>query len=143
MTVITYDAVTDIISALTTDWGAAPTPTVAREWDTRSVGLDPDTGERIIVKALPEMIKPFQLHGDNYWHEVPIKIDIRTYSTIVRHNTVVQEASRIIKNILRRSAQGFVDVIIIGSEEESYKVRNMFRHIITLKYRTNKAFTFT
>ena len=148
MSVITIDAVLDLKCAFDSDWdatclgGAKPSTDII--WDKKVVGFDSDTTERIIIQPLGEPVKPFALHGDAYWHDLMIKIDIRTYKTggINRHNEVIKEVDRIIKNIIRRNTQGFLQVIIGKHETRNADYRNMYRHLIDIKYQDVSNHTF-
>jgi|GEM_PF-4520605 hypothetical protein len=147
---ITYDAILDLQTALSCDWGDACTPcvgtapTVDLVWDKKVVGFDGDVSERIIITPLNETIDPFDLFGKAHWHELAVKIDVRTYQSggITRQNIVVKEVSRILKNIIRRNVQGFLQVIITKSETRNQDYRNMFRHLIDLKYQDAQTHTF-
>lgn len=143
---ITYDAILDLQTALTCDWNTCTSgtaPTVDLVWDKKVVGFDSDTTERVIITALGEPIKPFALHGDAYWHDLAIKVDIRTYQSggITRQNVVVKEVERIIKNIIRRAA--FLQVVIGKGETRNQDYRNMYRHLIDLTYQDVSNHTFT
>jgi len=147
MTVITYDAIEDLKNAIINDWNkgslnAGQKPRVREIWEAKVVGFSNDRREDILLTPLPESIRPFALFGKHYWHEVPINIDIRTYASIARHNTVVKEVARIIKNIIRRSTQGFTDIIIESSTSNNADYRNMFRHTIKLRYRSSQGHDF-
>ena len=151
MTIITYDAIDDLKSALCAQWNATSAggakPSIDIVWDKKVVGFDGDSSgnqERIIIEPLSEPIKPFALHGDAYWHDLLIKIDIRSYKDggTTRMNAIVKETSRIIHNIIRRDAQGFLQVVIAKSETRNQDYRNMYRHMIDLKYSAVKSHTF-
>lgn len=142
---ITYDAVLNLQTELTCGWCctcAGTAPSVCLIWEEKAVGIGNIKQEFIFIEPINESIRPFQLHGDTWWHEVIIKVDIRTWTTLARHNTVVKETSRIIKNIIRNADDNFIDVIITGSESKTPEYRNIFRHIITLKYRSSESHTF-
>jgi len=140
---ITYDAILNLQTEICSDWGEAPKPKIQLVWEEKAVGIGGTKKEYIFIEPITENIKPFQLHGDTWWHEVVIKIDIRTWSNLTRHNVVVKEVARIVKNIIRNSDDNFVDVIITGSESISPEYRNIFRHVITLKYRSAESHVFT
>ena len=148
MTIITYDAICDLKSAICTQWNATcaggTKPAIDLVWDKKVVGFDGDSTERVIIEPLSEPIKPFALHGDAYWHDLLIKIDIRSYKNggISRQNQIVKEVTRIIQNIIRRSAQGFLQVTWNKSETRNQDYRNMYRHIIDLKYSDVNTHTF-
>ncbi len=139
MTIITYDAIEDLKCALCTQWDATclggKKPEIDIVWDKKLVGFDGEV-ERIILEPLAEPIKVFALHGDAYWHELMIKVDIRSYKTggTTRQNEIVKETTRIIQNIIRRTGTGFLQVIIKKSETRNQDYRNMYRHIIDLLY---------
>lgn len=148
MTVITYDAIDDLKCALCTQWNATciggTKPKIDIVWDKKVVGFDSDNTERIIISPMPEAIKVFALHGDAYWHDLLIKLDIRSYKSggTTRQNAIVKEVTRIIQNILRRDGQGFLQVIIAKSETKNQDYRNMYRHMIDLKYNDVNNHTF-
>jgi len=99
-----------------------------------------------LVQPLKEQIESFQLHGDSWKHELPVKVDIRTYKTLVIQNTVVKEVGRILKNILRRATATpvpFIDAHLRGGESYDADYRNMFRYVFTIVYRDITPFTFT
>jgi hypothetical protein len=148
MTIITYDAIDDLKTALCTQWDATcvggTKPTIDFVWDKKVVGFDGDSTERIMIEPLSEPIKPFDLYGTAYWHDLLIKIDIRSYKSggITRQNQIVKEVSRIIKNIIRRSSAGLLQVSINKSETRNQDYRNMYRHLIDLKYSDVESHTF-
>lgn len=142
---ITYDSVLNLQTELTCGWCticAGTAPSVCLIWEEKAVGIGNIKQEFIFIEPINESMKPFQLHGDTWWHEVIIKVDIRTWTTLARHNTVVKETSRIIKNIIRNADDNFINVIITGSESKVPEYRNIFRHIITLKYTSSESHTF-
>lgn len=139
---ITYDSIINLQSELCSAWTEAPKPKIQFIWEEKAVGIGGTKKEYIFITPINETIKAFQLHGDVWWHEVIIKVDIRTWSNLTRHNTVVKEVARIIKNIIRNSDDNFVDVLIMGSESKTPEYRNIFRHVITLRYRSGESHTF-
>jgi len=147
MTVITYDVVADLKQEFSDGWNSskvcsAPKPDIQIVWDIKSVGFGGGTRPRLYITPMPETIRPFQLHGDAHWHELVLKIDLRSYKGIEMHNNMVKTVSNILKNIIRRGAEGFLDVIIMGSEDMSAEMRNKFRTVLTVKYRDVESFTF-
>ncbi len=140
---IIYDAVEDIRCVIDTQWKEAREPRIELVWDIKAVGFGSSRQEVIYITPLTESIKPFDLFGKAYWQELPIKLDVRTYTNIKRHKEVVKELHRIIKNIIRRSTQGFLQVELKSSEPVNTEIRNMFRQVITLHYISVETFTFT
>jgi len=143
---ITYDVATDIKTRLTCDWSAGTVPQIDFMWDEKSTGFVGSKREVILIQALKEQIDVFQLQGGAWKHQLPVKVDVRTYTTLVRHNTVVKETGRILKNILRRagaSPVAFIQAYLRGYEDLSYDYRNLFRGVFTVVYLDVTAFTFT
>jgi len=142
---ITYDVVADLETEITGQWCEGTTPRVDVIWCAKSVGLAGSKQETILIQPLKESIVSFQLHGDSWKHEIPVKIDIRTYTTIARQNAVVKETGRILKNILRRASASipFIDAHLRGGESMDEKYRNFFRYVFTIVYRDVTPFTFT
>jgi len=147
MTVITYDVVNDLKSVMATDWNknkinSAPKPDIQIIWDVKSAGFGGGTRARVYITPMPESIRPFQLHGDAHWHELVLKVDVRSYKGLENHNNIIKTVSNTLKNIIRRGTEGFLDVIIIGSEDMSSEMRNKYRTVLTVKYRDVNSFTF-
>ena len=140
---IIYDAVDDIICAIKTQWKGGATLRIEPVWEVKAVGFGSSRQEVMYVTPMTENIKPFDLFGKAYWQELPIKLDVRTYRNIKRHKEVVKELHRIIKNIIRRDADGFLQVVLKSSEPVNTEIRNMFRQVITLHYISVETFTFT
>jgi len=80
-----------------------------------------------------ESIKYFSLGGTNHLHGVDLTLDIRSYQSLDRHSELVSEVARIIKDQITRT--GSVDLRIMGTEPLSRLYRNMFRHMIRIRYR--------
>lgn len=143
---ILYDVVADLKLRIVCDWTAGSVPRVDFIWDEKSVGLAGSKQEIVLIQPLKEVITAFQLRGDVWRHDVPVKVDIRTYTTLARHNTVVKEVGRILKNILRRagaSPVAFIQAYLRGYESIDEKYRNMFRGVFTIMYLDVTGFTFT
>ncbi len=144
--IVLYDAILSLQTELKCGWHTdTGGNTVKAElvWEEKAVGIGNVKNERIFITPIRENITPFALHGDTYWHEIIMKVDIRTWTTLTRHNIVVKEIGRIIKNIIRNADDLFTDVIIMGNETLTPDYRNMFRHVITLKYRSAENHSFT
>ncbi len=145
---ILYDVVADLKTRIVTDWGmcAGTVPKVDFIWDEKATGFVGSTREIILIQPLKEVITAFQLHGDVWRHDIPVKIDIRTYTTLARQNAVVKEVGRILKNILRRAGASpvpFIQAYLRGYESIDEKYRNMFRGVFTIMYLDVTGFTFT
>ena len=133
MTITTYDAVDDIIDLVRTKWSSLRPPHITKVWEKRTVGFIDDRSDEIIVSPKGENIQYFGLGGSSFWHEQIMELDIRTYQDSKRHNKVVKEVVRIIKdNIVGTS---YTDLRVIASFSRNFKFRNMYSYIITVSYR--------
>ena len=138
MAIATYSVIDDIIDMLKTKWNtskAGTLPRIERIWDEKTIGFG-DMGIKkgiILIEPMNESIKYFSLGGKNHLHGIDITLDIRSYQSLDRHSELVSEVARIIKSQIVRS--GSVDIRITGTEPLSRLYRNMFRHMIRIKYR--------
>ena len=133
MTITTYDAVDDIISLIKSKWSNLRQPTISKIWDKRTVGFIDDRSDQVILSPKGEDISYFGLGGSAFWHDQMIEMEIRTYQDIKRHNSVVKEIVKIIKdNIV---GDNYTDLRIIGSFSKNYQYRNMFSYVVTISYR--------
>jgi hypothetical protein len=133
MTITTYDAVDDIISLIKTKWSNLRPPHITKVWEKRTVGFIDDRSDEIIVAPKGENIEYFGLGGSSFWHEQIIELDIRTYQDIDRHNNVVKEIVKIIKNNITGTT--YTDLRVTGSYSRNFQYRNMFSYVLTLSYR--------
>jgi len=145
---ITYDVVADLKTRLTCDWNMCivAVPRIDFFWDAKATGFLGSVQSTILIQPLKESINTFALHGDAYIHELPVKIDVRTFTTLVTHNSTVKETGRILKNIIRRAGAvpvAFLDAILRGYEADDADYRNLFRGAFTIVYRDVTPFTFT
>jgi len=133
MTITTYDAVNDIIDLIRTKWSSLRPPHITKVWEKRTVGFIDDRSDEIIVSPKGENIEYFGLGGSAFWHEQIIELDIRTYQNIDRHNKVVKEIVKIIKeNIVGTT---YTDLRVVGSYSRNFQYRNMFSYVVTISYR--------
>jgi len=133
MTITTYDAVDDIISLIKTKWSNLRPPRISKVWEKRTVGFIDDRSDEIILSPKGENIEYFGLGGTAFWHEQIMEMEIRTYQDIDRHNNVVKEIVKIIKeNIVGTT---YTDLRVIGSYSRNFQFRNMFSYVVTISYR--------
>ena len=133
-----YIALDDLKSVIEDKWNtgsadAGYVPRVIPIWEEKTLGFGNSRGATILLKPEGEDISYFNLYGTNHLHAVTIELDIRTYLNIENHEDTVNEIKRIIKDQIRRS--DFVDLRLTASESLSHLYRNMYRHIITIRYR--------
>lgn len=133
MAITTYDAVDDIISLIKTKWSNLRPPTISKIWDKRTVGFIDDRSDQVILSPKGEDINYFGLGGSAFWHDQMIEMEIRTYQDIDRHNSVVKEIVKIIKDNITGST--YTDLRVIGSFSKNYQYRNMFSYVVTISYR--------
>ena len=133
MAIITYDAVDDIISLIKSKWSNLRPPTISKVWDKRTVGFIDDRSDQVILSPKGEDINYFGLGGSAFWHDQMIEMEIRTYQDIDRHNSVVKEIVKIIKDNITGTT--YTDLRVIGSFSKNYQYRNMFSYVVTISYR--------
>ena len=138
MAIATYSVIDDVIDMLKTKWNTSTggtIPRIERIWDVKTIGFG-DMGIKkgiILIEPMNESIKYFSLGGTNHLHGVDLTLDIRSYQSLDRHSELVSEVARIIKDQITRT--GSVDLRIMGTEPLSRLYRNMFRHMIRIRYR--------
>ena len=133
MTITTYDAVDDIIELVRTKWSNLRPPHITKIWEKRTVGFIDDRSDEIIVAPKGENIEYFGLGGSAFWHELIVEMDIRTYQDIKRHDKVVKEVVKIIKENITGTT--YTDLRLVGSYSRNFQYRNMFSYVITISYR--------
>ena len=60
-------------------------------------------------------------------------MEIRTYQDIDRHNSVVKEIVKIIKDNITGTT--YTDLRVIASFSKNYAYRNMYSYVVTISYR--------
>ena len=138
MAIATYDVIDDVISMLKTKWNTSTggeIPRIERIWDEKTIGFgDMEISKGIIlIEAMDEDVKYFSLYGADHMHTITLTLDVRSYQTLDRHEVIMKELARIIKDQIRRTS--FVDLRIVGTVPLSRLYRNMFRHMIRVTYR--------
>ena len=133
MAITTYDAVDDIISLIKSKWSNLRPPTISKVWDKRTVGFIDDRSDQVILSPKGEEIQYFGLGGSAFWHNQIIEMEIRTYQDIDRHNSVVKEIVKIIKDNITGTT--YTDLRVIASFSKNYAYRNMYSYVVTISYR--------
>jgi hypothetical protein len=132
-----YDSLNDMQTLLKADWGttdgAGSFPEIEIIWERKVVGLGNYTQDTILLSPKRENIEYFGLYGSDFLHHVDIQIEIWSYMNQNRLENLTHEVTKIIKNNIRRAS--FVDLIITGSISASDSYRNIWKHILTAKYR--------
>ena len=138
MGIAIYDTIDDVISMIKTKWNTGSggvIPRIERIWDEKTIGFgDQEISKGIIlIEAMDEDVKYFSLYGADHMHTIDLTLDVRSYQNLDRHNVIMKELARIIKDQIRRD--GFVDLRIVGTIPLSRLYRNMFRHMIRVTFR--------
>jgi len=132
-----YDSLNDMQDLLKSKWGttdkAGSFPEIEIIWDRKVVGLANYTQDTILLSPKRENVEYFGLYGSDFLHHVDIQIEIWTYMNQDRLDNLTKEVSKIIKDNIRRT--NFVDLIITGSISASDAFRNIWKHVLTAKYR--------
>jgi len=138
MAIATYDVLDDVISMLKTKWNTSTggeIPRIERIWDEKTIGFGDMSIKKgiILIEPMNEDVQYFSLGGTNHLHGIDLTLDVRSYQSLNRHSELVSEVARIIKDQIVRT--GSVDIRITGTEPLSRLYRNMFRHMIRIRYR--------
>jgi len=138
MAIATYSSIDDMIDLIKTKWNTSTggvIPRIERIWDEKTIGLgDMEISKGIIlIEAMDEDVKYFSLYGADHMHTIDLTLDVRSYQNLDRHNVIMKELARIIKDQIRRD--GFIDLRIVGTIPLSRLYRNMFRHMIRITFR--------
>ena len=132
-----YDALEDMQAMLKDDWGITDTagdvPNIDVVWERKVVGLADYTRDTILLTPKRENIDYFGLYGSDFLHHVDIQIDLWSYMNQDRLNNLVKETAKIIKDNIRRA--NFVDLLLTGSISASDSYRNIWKHVLTARYR--------
>jgi hypothetical protein len=133
-----YDAIDDVIDMIKSKWNTSTSgsiPRISRIWDEKVIGfgdIEIQSGY-ILIEAMDEDVKYFSLYGADHMHTITLTLDVRSYQNLDRHEVIMKELARVIKDQIRRT--GFVDLRIVGTVPLSRLYRNMFRHMIRITYR--------
>lgn len=132
-----YDSLEDMRTLLKDKWGVTSivgdTPEIKVIWERKVVGFADYTRDTILLQPKRENIEYFGLYGSDFLHHVDIQIEIWTYMNQTRLNNMVKEVTKIIKDNIRRD--NFVDLMLTASVSSSETYRNIWKHILTAKYR--------
>ena len=138
MGIAIYDTIDDVLSMIKTKWNTSTggvIPRIERIWDEKTIGFgDQEISKGIIlIEAMDESVKYFSLYGADHMHTIDLTLDVRSYQNLDRHNVIMKELTRIIKDQIRRV--GFIDLRIAGTIPLSRLYRNMFRHMVRITFR--------
>ena len=132
-----YDSLEDMRTLLKDKWGTTDlsndTPDIQVVWERKVVGFADYARDTILLQPKTEKIDYFGLYGSDFLHHVEIQIDIWSYMNQDRLNNLVKETAKIIKDNIRRA--NFVDLLLTGSISSSDSYRNIWKHVLTARYR--------
>ena len=129
-----YSAADDLISLLTNEWQLSQNIKINKIYDQKTVGFGEDMFDSILIYPKNENIQYWGLYGVDYFHEIDIEMEVRSYQGYEHHNDLVNEVQRIIKTNIRRT--GYVDLRIMTSVVDTEPLRNLYRHKYTIRYRS-------
>jgi len=128
-----YASVSDLKSLLLDNWSLSTTPDITFTWEEKSTGFMDDRRDFVLLTPTNEEPTYFGLYGQDFLHQIYVKMDIHTYQNLEHHENIVNEVVRIIKANIRRT--DFVDLVLTQSSQENDMFRNMFRHSFIARYR--------
>lgn len=121
-------AVEDIKSLLHTNWKVEPEPEIEKEWEERR--LDTANKDYVLLTYDVELILSFGLHADDWRHDVPMSIDIRTGKNETRLKEIGDEVARIIKTNVRQA--GYALTTIGKAQNLNAEYRKVWRMVIDI-----------
>ena len=133
MGIFTYDAVTIIQDLITNKWKDIRPPRISAIWDKRSVGFMDDRRDFILISPENEDPQYFGLYGQDFLHQISVRIEIHSFQNLEHHENLVNEIFRIVKENIRRT--DFIDLLLDSSSHENDMYRNIYRHVINVRYR--------
>ena len=128
-----YTALNDMVSMLKTEWTDGQTPDIKALWEEKSAGFIDDRRDLILVYPKNEAVEYFGLYGSDFLHLIDITIEVRSYQNQEKMDNVNKEILRIIKENIRRT--GFIDLMVRSTISQNDQLRNMFKHVINVRYR--------
>ena len=133
MGIAIYDSLDDIIEVINANWTLGYMPILTKSYDQKAVGFVDARRDVILIYPKKESIEYWGLYGIDHLSEVDLNIEIRTFQNHEHHNNIVKSVATIIKNNIRRT--GFVDLRIMTSISENDGYRNIYKHLLGIKYR--------
>ena len=133
MGIAIYDALDDMIEAINDNWSLGYMPILTKSYDQKAVGFVDARRDLILIYPKKESIEYWGLFGTDHLSTIDLNIEVRTFQNHDYHNKMVKEVATIIKNNIRRT--DFVDLRLMTSISENDGYRNMFKHILGVRYR--------
>lgn len=128
-----YSALDDLVQLIKDETATGYDIQIDKIWQEKSVGFVDDRRDRILIYPKNELVQPFGLYGCDWLHTTDLVIEVRSYGDEAKLANIINDISRVIKTNIRRD--NFIDLMITGSLTENDKMRNMFKHLINVRYR--------
>lgn len=128
-----YSALDDLVQLIKDETATGYDIQIDKIWQEKSVGFVDDRRDRILIYPKNELVQPFGLYGCDWLHTTDLVIEVRSYGDEAKLVNIINDISRVIKTNIRRD--NFIDLMITGSLTENDKMRNMFKHLINVRYR--------
>lgn len=128
-----YQAVEDLKTIIKQNWNktakAGEMPLLVSEWQEKT--LNYQNKDYILVKYDVEIINAFGLHADDWRHDVPITLDLRTAKSDKRLVVILNEVIRILKTNVRTA--GYMIMLPKSTKNMFEEYRNIWRNIVDLE----------
>jgi hypothetical protein len=133
MGIALYDSLDDIIEVINDNWSLGYMPILTKSYEQKAVGFVDARRDIILIYPKKENIQYWGLFGTDHLSEVDLNIEVRTFQNHDHHNNIVKEVAKIVKDNIRRT--NFVDLRIMTSISENDVYRNMYKHVLGVRYR--------
>ncbi len=133
MGIALYDSLDDIIEVINDNWSLGYMPILTKSYEQKAVGFVDARRDIILIYPKKENIEYWGLYGTDHLSEVDLNIEIRTFQNHDHHNNIVKEVAKIVKDNIRRT--NFVDLRVNSSISENDVYRNMYKHVLGVRYR--------
>ena len=128
-----YAAANDTKTLLNENWSLSPQPDITFVWEEKATGFMDDRRDFILISPENEDPQYFGLYGQDSLHQISVRIEIHSFQNLEHHENLVNEIFRIVKENIRRT--DFIDLLLDSSSHENDMYRNIYRHVINVRYR--------
>ena len=113
-----YAAANDTKTLLNENWSLSPQPDITFVWEEKATGFMDDRRDFILISPENEDPQYFGLYGQDFLHQISVRIEIHSFQNLEHHENLVNEIFRIVKENIRRT--DFIDL----SDSRSASVTN-------------------
>jgi len=135
MSMAGYQAVEDLKAMFKADWNkdvtkpAGAVPQFVSEYQEKN--LNYNNVEYVLIKYDVEIVSAFGLHADDWRHDIPITLDLRTGKSDIRLKQILNEVVRILKTNVRKS--GYMYMLPKSSKNMFEEYRQVWRNIVDIE----------